>query len=144
MSEVGATLQFSLHRFANPLTTSALLPMSRNNPMTFFRQVPILSHQFSRREEVVVLGHAPSQHVTLFSVLQDQHQLVDAVDFVFNTLNQGTKRVRDVIDESVRDPIRSNVDVILELFYPPSHVLRVGCRAEVELERLLCKIDAGC
>ena len=42
MSEVGATLQFSLHRFANPLTTSALLPMSRNRPMTFLRQVPIL------------------------------------------------------------------------------------------------------
>lgn len=42
ISDVGATLQFSLHRFANPFTTSALLPISRNKPITFFRQVPIL------------------------------------------------------------------------------------------------------
>lgn len=41
MSDVGATLQFSLHRFAKPLTTSALLPISLNSPITFFRHVPI-------------------------------------------------------------------------------------------------------
>ena len=134
MSEVGATLQFSLHRFANPLTTSALLPMSRNRPITFFRQVPILLPFFSYREVVNVLGHAPSQHVALFSVLQNQHQLVDTVNFVFDTLNQGTERIGDIIDKSVGDPIRSDVDVILELFYPPSHVLRVWCWAEVKLK----------
>lgn len=42
MSEVGATRQFSLHRLARPLTTSALLPMSRRRPITFFRHVPML------------------------------------------------------------------------------------------------------
>ena len=143
MSEVGATLQFSLHRFANPFTTSALLPISRNKPMTFFRQVPILLSLFSCREVVDVLGHAPSQHVALFSVLQNQHQFVDTVDFVFDALNQGTERICDIIDKSVGDPIRSNVDVILELFYPPSHVLRVWCWAEVKLEHLVCETYAG-
>lgn len=42
ISDFGATDQFSLHRFARPLTTSALLPINRNKPMTFLRQVPIL------------------------------------------------------------------------------------------------------
>lgn len=41
ISDVGATLQFSLHRFAKPLTTSALLPINLRSPITFFRQVPI-------------------------------------------------------------------------------------------------------
>lgn len=42
MSDLGATLQLSLQRFASPFTTSALLPISRSRPMTFFRHVPIL------------------------------------------------------------------------------------------------------
>lgn len=42
MSDLGATDQFSLHRFESPLTTSALLPINRSSPMTFLRQVPIL------------------------------------------------------------------------------------------------------
>lgn len=41
MSDFGATSQFSLHRLARPLTTSALLPMRRSRPMTFLRHVPI-------------------------------------------------------------------------------------------------------
>ena len=32
----------SSHRLARPLTTSALLPINRSRPMTFFRHVPIL------------------------------------------------------------------------------------------------------
>ena len=80
------------------------------------------------------LGHAPSQHVTLFGVLQNQYQLVDTIDLVFDALNQGTERIGDIIDEGVGNPVGSDVDVILELFYPPSHVLRVGRRAEVELK----------
>lgn len=66
ISDLGATDQFSLHRFESPFTTSAwkeesvtqlkeegavltLLPMSRKRPMTFLRQVPILppNHQHS-------------------------------------------------------------------------------------------------
>lgn len=42
ISDFGAMLQFSLHLFASPLTTSALFPMSRRRLITFFRHVPIL------------------------------------------------------------------------------------------------------
>ena len=42
MSDFGATDQFSLQRFDNPLTTSALFPINRSRPMTFLRHVPIL------------------------------------------------------------------------------------------------------
>ena len=41
MSDVGATRQFSLHRFASPFTTSALFPISRSSPITFLRHVPM-------------------------------------------------------------------------------------------------------
>lgn len=41
ISDFGATNQFSLHRFASPFTTSALLPIRRSKPMTFLRHVPI-------------------------------------------------------------------------------------------------------
>ena len=41
MSPVGATFQFSLHRFARPLTTSALLPINLSRPMTFLRHRPM-------------------------------------------------------------------------------------------------------
>lgn len=41
---------------------------------------------------------SPSQHVTLFRLFQDQDQLVDPVDFVFDTLNQRSKGIGDVID----------------------------------------------
>ena len=81
--------------------------------------------------------HTPSQHVALFSVLQDQHQFVDTVDFILDALNQGTKRVCDVIDKCIGNPIRGNVDIIFELFDPPPHILWVGCWAEVELEHLV-------
>jgi hypothetical protein len=36
----------SVHLLAKPLTTSALFPINLNKPMTFFRHVPILSHQY--------------------------------------------------------------------------------------------------
>ena len=45
ISDFGATDQFSLQRFESPLTTSALLPINLSSPITFFRQVPILSNQ---------------------------------------------------------------------------------------------------
>ena len=79
--------------------------MSRNKPMTFFRQVPILLPHLSCREAMTFPGHTPSQHVALFGVLQNQHQLVDTVNFVFDALNQGAKRIGDIIDEGVGDPI---------------------------------------
>lgn len=46
-------------------------------------------------------NHLPSQHITLLRLLQDKHKFVDAVDFVLDALNEGPKRVRDVIDEGI-------------------------------------------
>lgn len=102
MSDFGATVQFSLHRLARPFTTSALLPISRSNPITFLRHVPILPNSKhtkgavrSKRED------GPSQHVALFRLLQNQHQFVDAVDLIFNALDEGPERVRNVIDKRI-------------------------------------------
>jgi hypothetical protein len=38
-------LESHSHRFARPLTTSALFPINRSSPITFFRHVPILLNQ---------------------------------------------------------------------------------------------------
>lgn len=82
MSDLGATDQFSLHRFESPFTTSAcessgqyrvrgekqlvptLLPMSRKRPMTFLRHVPILPHDISSRS----LDRADSTHLLNMSL----------------------------------------------------------------------------
>lgn len=74
MSDFGATDQFSLHRFESPLTTSALLPMRRNKPMTFLRHVPILEERARVRIRSTVLTgqqHSPSQHVTLLGLFEN-------------------------------------------------------------------------
>lgn len=61
ISDLGAILQFSLHLFAKPFTTSALLPISRKRPMTFLRHVPILNFDISLPSSVAVAGgwHSP-------------------------------------------------------------------------------------
>ena len=61
ISDLGAILQFSLHLFAKPFTTSALLPISRKRPMTFLRHVPILKFDISLPSSVAVAGgwHSP-------------------------------------------------------------------------------------
>lgn len=99
--------------------------------MTFFRHVPILFRQY-----LLVLGSKsdlPSQHITLLGILDDQYQLIDTIDFIFDTLNQRTKGISDVINERIRDPVRSDRDVIFELLDTSPDVLGVGCTSKVEL-----------
>jgi hypothetical protein len=50
----------------------------------------------------------PSQHITLLGILDDQHQFIDTIDFVFDTLNQRTESIRDVIDKRIRYPVGSD------------------------------------
>ena len=133
ISDLGAMLQFSLHLFARPFTTSALLPMSRKRPMTFLRHVPILYSYPSAHLPGCRMGRSPSQHIGLFRVFEDQYQLIDTVDFVLDALNQWSKCIGDVVDERVRDPIRCDGDVILELLDAPTDILRVGRRSKMEL-----------
>lgn len=80
-------------------------------------------------------GYSPPQHVTLLGFLEDQDQLIDRVDLVFDVLNQRPERIRDVIDQGVRDPIRRDVDIVFELLDTSSDVLRVRRATEVELLR---------
>lgn len=76
--------------------------------MTFFRQVPILSISMDDRIFKIGPVDSPSQHITLFSILDDEHQLIDTVDFVFDTLNQWTKGIGNIVDQGVGDPVRSD------------------------------------
>ena len=82
----------------------------------------------------VYFVYAPSQHVTLLSFFQNKHQLVDAVDLVLNALNERSERIRDVVNEGVRNPIRRDADIIFQLLDPPPDILWVGSRPEVELK----------
>ena len=133
MSDVGATFQFSLHRLASPLTTSALLPMSLRSPMTFLRHVPMLFQNERLERYERIRRDAPSQHVALLGVLEDEHELVDAVDLVLDALDERPERVGDVVDERVGDPVGGDADVVLQLLDAPTDVLRVRRGPEVEL-----------
>ena len=99
--------------------------------MTFFRQVPILTsafHQYIQKKVDV-----PSQHVTLLGIFDDQDQLINTVDLVFDTLNQRTESIGNIIDKGVRDPVRGNGNVIFELLNSASNILGMGCTSKVEL-----------
>ena len=43
----------------------------------------------------------PPQHVTLLGFFQNQHELVNAIYFIFNVLDERSERVRNVINESI-------------------------------------------
>jgi hypothetical protein len=127
--------EVDVHLLASPLTTSALLPINLNRPMTFFRHVPILpiSIPNSREEKNV-----PSQHITLFSILDDQYQLINTIDLIFDALNQRTKGIGNIIDKGVRNPIGCYRDIIFQLLDSAPDILRMGCASEMEL------IVSGC
>lgn len=78
-------------------------------------------------------SRAPPQHVALLGLLEDQDKLIDAVDLILDALDKGSKGIGNVINERVRDPIRGDADVVLQLLNTPSYILRMWCRAEVEL-----------
>lgn len=86
---------------------------------------------------VIVIKSSPSQHVALFRVFQDQHQLVDTVDLVLDTLNQRAERIGNVVNQRIRDPVGRDGNVILEVFDAASNVLRVWRASEVELPHQL-------
>lgn len=76
---------------------------------------------------------APPQHVTLFCLFQDKYQLINAVDFILNALDEWAEGIRDIVNQGVRYPIRGDADVVLQLFDTSSYVLRMRSRAVVEL-----------
>lgn len=95
----------------------------------------------SRGRKTIKLQHTPPQHITLLRLFQNQNKLVNAVDLVFDALDQRSKSVGDVIDQSVRYPIRRDVDEILQLLDAPPYVARMRRASEMERERTLTKDD---
>jgi hypothetical protein len=96
--------------------------------------VRFITHQPEQSHHLLPASPYTTQHVRLLGLLKDEHELVDTVDFVLDALDQRPERVRDVVDERVRDPVRRDADVVLKLLDSPSHVLWMGSRAEVELQ----------
>ena len=77
--------------------------------------------------------YQPSKHVALLGILENEDKLVDAVDFVLNALNKRPERVRDVVDERVRDPIGRDRNVVAQMLDAAAYVLWVWSWAEVKL-----------
>ena len=75
----------------------------------------------------------PPQHITLLGIFNDQHQLVNTIDLVLDTLNQRTEGIGDIIDKGVRDPVGCYRNVIFELLDSASDILGVRCTSKVEL-----------
>lgn len=69
----------------------------------------------------------------MLGFLENEHELVDAVDFVLDALDERPEGVGDVVDEGVGDPVRGDGDVVFELFNATADVLGVRSGAEVEL-----------
>jgi len=61
----------------------------------------------------------------LFGFLENENQLIDAIDLVLDPLDQRAKRIGDVVDKGIGYPVRSHADITLELFNPPPDVLRM-------------------
>ena len=109
------------------------LPISRSKPVTFLRQVPTL-HTLTTKMSSNRGYSAPSQHVAVLRILQDKHEFVDAIDLILDALNKRTERVRNVVDERVRYPVRCDRDVVAKLFDSAANVLWMRCCAEMELQ----------
>ena len=95
--------------------------------------VRLVAHQPKQTHDFLAATPDTTQHVALLGVLEDKHKLVDAVDFVFDALNERPERVRDVVDECIRYPVGRDADVVFELLDAPSHVLWMRGWPEVEL-----------
>ena len=95
--------------------------------------VRLIAHQPKQTHDFLAATPDTTQHVALLGVLEDKHELVNAVDFVFDALDERPERVRDVVDQRVRYPVGRDADVVFELLDAPSHVLWMRSWPEVEL-----------
>jgi hypothetical protein len=100
-----------------------------------FDDVGFVAHEAEEAHDLFAAGTYAPEHVGLLGFFEDEHKLVDGVDFVFDTLDEGTEGVGDIVDEGVGDPVGGYGDVVFELFDPATDVLRMGSWAEVKLRR---------
>lgn len=69
----------------------------------------------------------------MLCVFQNQYKLINAVDLIFDALDERPERVGNVINESVGDPVGRDADIILELLNSPPDILRMRSWPKVEL-----------
>lgn len=96
--------------------------------------VCLISHKSQKTHDFLSTTPDTPEHVALFCLLQDKHEFIDTIDFVFDALDERPKSISDVINKSIGYPVGSDTDIILQLLDATTNVLRVWCRSEVELE----------
>jgi len=69
----------------------------------------------------------------LLHLLKDEHELINAVNFVLNALDERTERISNVVDERIGNPVRRDADIVFQLFDATSYILWMGSGTEVEL-----------
>jgi len=105
--------------------------------------VRLVAHQSKQAHDLLSTAPDAAQHVALLGLLEDEHELVDAVHFVLDALDERTERVGDVVDEGIGYPVGRDADVVLELLYAPSNILWVGRGAEVKLRKRRRSVESG-
>jgi hypothetical protein len=97
--------------------------------------IGLVTHKPQQSHNLLPTGADSPQHIALLTFFNDEHQLVNRVDFKLNALDERTKSIGDVIDKRVGNPVGCNAYVVFQLFDPAAHILRVWGRAEVELRK---------
>lgn len=69
----------------------------------------------------------------MLGLLEDQHELIDTVYLILDVLDERSESIGDVVDQGIRDPVRSDVNVVFELLDTPTDVLGMRSASEVEL-----------
>jgi hypothetical protein len=98
-----------------------------------FHDVCFITHKAEETHNFFTASTDSSQHITLFSIFENEHQLIDTVDFIFDILDERSKGIGNVVNESIRYPVRGDIDKVLELLDTPSNILRMGCASKMEL-----------
>ena len=147
MSDFGATSHCSLPAHQLPYDRQERIILRRTSLRETLDYIRLITHQSQQTHDLLSTSSdstistpsleqrvdVPPQHITLLGIFDDQDQLINTVDLVFDTLNQRTESIGNIIDKGVRDPVRGNGNVVFELLYSASDILGMGCTSEVEL-----------
>jgi len=66
-----------------------------------FDDVRLVAHESEQAHDLLATRPNAPQHVTLLCFFENQDELVDRVDLVFNALDKRTKRIGYVVNKSV-------------------------------------------
>jgi hypothetical protein len=133
---------------AQPTTAHYLNPVSPSpkyftTPRTSLRQtldhIRLIPHQSQQPHNLLPTRPNPSQHITLFRLFKYQHQFINTINLVLDRLNKRSKRIGNIINKRVGDPIGSNGYIVFEMFNSPSNVLGMGSSSEMELSLVVLK-----